>query len=443
MERPAECDRRRTEHGVAECDVSSRADTVVTPTRDAPWCRYLADLPVPDPVALDQVARLLEVAEPYRSDAELDALFVAALNQINAWHVDRLAPYARFWRAAGAPVIEHIDDLARQPFLHANLFKRHVLRSVAPADVQVELSSSGTSGAPSRMCFDEWSIRTVQRMDARTFEFFGWTSADAEVNYLIFGREPRPFAQGDVLSGAAFSSEYVCDFAPARSITYALRHNGVGQDGVGQDGARIPAADTHGFDEYGCVDALVRLSRDTVPTRIFGFPAFLMFTLDRLRAIGAPPLRLPPGSLVLTGGGWKGHQDRHIAKDEVMRRIEQQLGVPPERVRDIWGSVEHPLPYYECDHHHFHVPTWARALVRSVRTLEVLPDGEPGFLQLVSPYITSSPAHSVLMADLASRHPAQACGCGLPTPWLVVHGRAGTSRNRSCAVAAAELLGQR
>jgi phenylacetate-coenzyme A ligase PaaK-like adenylate-forming protein len=370
------------------------------------------------------VERLCWIGDPYRNDAELDALFLGALNEVTAWHVERLDLYSRLWRAAGAPVVTRMADLAQQPFIHANLFKRHVIRSVPAEAIAVELSSSGTSGVPSRMCFDEWTMRTVQRMDARTFEFFGWTSADVATNYLIFGREPHPLAQGEVRSGVGFSVEYVCDFAPAKAVTYALRHTGAG----------------HEFDVFGCVDALLRYSEDDAPTRLFGFPAFLAFTLDRLRALGAPPLRLPPGSLVLTGGGWKGYQDRHIPRAELTQRIEEQLGVPPERVRDIWGSVEHPLPYYECSRHHCHVPTWARALVRSVRTLEPVADGEPGYLQLISPYITSSPAHSVLMADLASRHPAAACGCGIPTPWLVFHGRAGVSRNRGCAVAAAELL---
>ena len=392
---------------------------------DAPWRRHLDGVPVADPAALGHVARLCEVPQAYRSDAELDTLFLAALNELNAWHVRRLELFASVWRAAGSPVIDSMDDLDRQPYLHANLFKHHVLRSVPAEAVKVELSSSGTTGHPSRMCFDEWSIRSVQRMDARTFEFFGWISTGPPVNYLILGDEPRPLAQDQALAGAAYSAEYICDFAPANSITYALRHTG----------------ETHEFDVFGCVDALLRFSRDTVPTRIFGFPAFLAFTLDRLRAIGAPRLSLPAGSLVLTGGGWKGHHDRKIAKEELVGRVEDQLGVAQDRVRDIWGSVEHPLPYYECANHHFHVPTWARALVRSVRTLEVVPDGEPGYLQLIAPYITSSPAHSVIMADLVSRYPATACGCGITTPWLVVHGRAGTSRNRSCAVAAAELLG--
>jgi hypothetical protein len=44
------------------------------------------------------------------------------------------------------------------------------------------------------------------------------------------------------------------------------------------------------------------------------------------------------------------------------------------------------------------------------------------------------------MGDLASLHPGEECDCELTTPWFTIHGRAGVSRNRSCAVAAAELM---
>ena len=94
----------------------------------------------------------------------------------------------------------------------------------------------------------------------------------------------------------------------------------------------------------------------------------------------------------------------------------------------------------ECSHHNLHVPTWSRVLIRDVRTLRPLPYGERGYLQFISPYITSAPAQSVLMGDLAALHSPQDCGCDLGTPWFTLHGRAGTSRNRSCAIAAAELL---
>jgi hypothetical protein len=45
------------------------------------------------------------------------------------------------------------------------------------------------------------------------------------------------------------------------------------------------------------------------------------------------------------------------------------------------------------------------------------------------------------MSDLATLHAGTSCGCGLSADWFELHGRAGTSASRSCAMAAAELLG--
>ena len=104
--------------------------------------------------------------------------------------------------------------------------------------------------------------------------------------------------------------------------------------------------------------------------------------------------------------------------------------------------VEHCIPYIECQFHQFHVPVWSKVFIRDVKNLVPLPYGQKGFLHFVSPYITSVPAASVLMGDLASLHEGSQCPCLLETPYFIVHGRAGLSNNKSCAVAAAELLGK-
>jgi hypothetical protein len=154
------------------------------------------------------------------------------------------------------------------------------------------------------------------------------------------------------------------------------------------------------------------------------------------------PLKLSPQSLVFLGGGWKGHADKAIDKLDLYRAVTSQLGIPDERVRDGFGSVEHCIPYIECQHHQFHVPVWSKVYIRDVKTLAPLGFGQQGFLHLVSPYITSVPACSVLMGDMASLHKGSDCPCKIDTPYFVVHGRAGLSKNKSCAVAAAELLGK-
>ena len=89
------------------------------------------------------------------------------------------------------------------------------------------------------------------------------------------------------------------------------------------------------------------------------------------------------------------------------------------------------MPYVECEHHRFHLPSYARAVIRDTASLRPQPYGAAGFLNLLSPYITSSPAHSIVMGDLAVLHPAASCGCGLATDWFELLGRAGTSKSRT------------
>ncbi|RZQ61194.1 acyl-protein synthase [Amycolatopsis suaedae] len=373
---------------------------------------------VPDPALLADVQRFCDIAEPYRHDAGTDALFLAAMNEANAWHAARSPFFASLHD--GRPPLASMADLAGQPYIHANFFKAHEVLSVPRDEVAVHATSSGTTGQKSQMFWDAWTLRAGQRMVARIFDHYGWIDDTTPVHYLLYTNQPRP----DVKLGSSFTGQFMTDFAPVASVDYGLAHTGT----------------THEFDAFGCIRALRRFAETGAPVRIFGFPAFLSFTLDRMRALGLPPLELNPRSLILFGGGWKGNADRQLAKPELYRRINAQLGIPDERIRDGFGSVEHSIPYLECRNHRLHVPTWSRVLIRSVRTLEPLPYGERGYLQFLSPYITSAPAQSVLMGDLASLHPHAECGCDTPTPWFEIHGRAGLTRNRSCAIAAAELL---
>jgi phenylacetate-coenzyme A ligase PaaK-like adenylate-forming protein len=375
---------------------------------------HLAPVTVPDPALLPHVQRLCDLTDPYAHGPEQDALFAAAMAETNAWHMAR-SPFFRSLHEATED-----EGPYRTPLVHANFFKRHEVLSIPREEVHLHLTSSGTTGQKSQMFFDEWTIRSAQRMVARIFDHHGWITPGQEVNYLLSSYEPAP----SLRLGTSFTDNYLCDFAPARSVAYALRNTG----------------DGHEFDPAGCVAALLRFAEDDAPVRILGFPSFLYFVLERMRAMGLPPLRLREDSLVVLGGGWKGHADRSIGKEELYGRITEQLGIPGERIRDTFGSVEHCVPYIECDHHRLHAPVWSRVTVRSTRTLRPLPYGETGYLHLVSPYITSVPAQSVVMGDLASLHPGESCGCALGTDWFTIHGRAGVSRNKSCAVAAAELM---
>lgn len=378
---------------------------------------------VPDAVALSAVQKLCDLEKPYASSRELDELFLQGMSQIIEWHRAHSPIYAALLKQqnfAGGD-LHAMSDLEKIPFIAAGSFKEREILSIPKDQVTVHLTSSGTTGQKSQIFFDEWTLHSAQRMLDWIFAFYGFDRSDRSVAYLLLTYEPKP----KMNLGTSFTDHYLCKYAPAEKTFYGLRNDGSGG---------------HEFDAFGCIEFLEQCARENLPVRIFGFPAFLHFTVQRFRQLGRRPLKLHPDSLVFLGGGWKGHADKAISKEHFYRELAETFGLRDERMRDGYGSVEHCIPYVECKNHHLHIPTWSRVLIRDVRTLKPLPNGQTGFLQFISPYITSVPAHAVLMGDLAVRHSGDECDCGLGTDWFEIQGRAGTSKNRSCAVAAAELL---
>lgn len=380
-------------------------------------------LKVPDEKKLATVQKLCDRISPYDELAASDEEFVEAMREITSWHLEnsdfykRLAESQRF----SLEKIKSLEDCLSIPHLWAHFFKSHEVLSVKRNDIFLHLTSSGTTGQKSQIFFDEWTIRTAQQMVDSIFLKYGWITPEQKCNYVLFSYETESSSK----LGTAYTDNFLCKYAPVNEVFYALKLTGSGG---------------HEFDCFGTIDTFLKYAKDGLPVRLFGFPAFFYFALQRMKSLGIAPVKMHPDSLVFLGGGWKGNADKAIAKEEFYALVEEMLGIPNERLRDGFGSVEHCIPYVECKNHEFHVPIWSRVFIRDVENLKNLGFEKKGFLQFVSPYITSMPAHSVIMGDMASLHESHTCGCGLPTPYFRVHGRAGVSKNKSCALAASELL---
>jgi phenylacetate-coenzyme A ligase PaaK-like adenylate-forming protein len=370
-----------------------------------------------------KIREICSLSDPFREPAGYAELFAEAMRESMIWHAERSEYYRDFLRLKGVDPRKPAPRLEDIPFLPAVFFKSHEVLSIPREQVALHLTSSGTTGQKSQMFFDNWSLEAGQRFVDCVYQFEGFVTPKSPANYLLYSYETEP----DSKLGTAYTDHFLCKYAPAREVFHALRRTGAGG---------------HEFDLFGCIEKLQAFEKDGAPVRIFGFPAFLYFTLKRMRELKMRPLRLSPESLVFLGGGWKGNADQAVSKEELYSMITEVLGIPDRRARDSFGAVEHAIPYSECEHHHFHIPVWSRVIIRDVRTLQPLGFGQRGFLQFLTPYITSVPAQSVMMGDLASLHPGSECACALDSPFFVVHGRAGTSKNKSCAVAASELLGR-
>ena len=116
------------------------------------------------------------------------------------------------------------------------------------------------------------------------------------------------------------------------------------------------------------------------------------------------------------------------------------LGVGERDCVEFFGAVEHPILYTTCSHHHFHIPVYSRVVIRDVDTLEPVPMGTPGLVNLMTPMVGSMPLLSVITDDLGVLHPGGDCPCGIPSPYLEILGRVRVRDIVTCAAGAAEFL---
>ena len=80
-----------------------------------------------------------------------------------------------------------------------------------------------------------------------------------------------------------------------------------------------------------------------------------------------------------------------MEKSELYRLARSVLGIGEAQCVEFFGAVEHPILYTTCPRHHFHIPVYSRVLIRDPDTLEPVPEGTPGLVDLLTPMTASMP----------------------------------------------------
>ena len=368
---------------------------------------------------MDYRRKLFAFPAPYDLPAS-DGLFLEAVRRNAAHHAARCPEYALICRERGfePDALRTMEDLRRLPALPTLFLKAHPLSSLTGRTPAVRVASSGTGGEPTRIGYDfktlYWGLRMVLRLTA-----YHRLRSLCPTNYLVLGYKPsrkNPVAASKTAYGATL-------FAPALHRSYALKEKG----GAFQ------------LNMEGLVTSLLRYARSPFPIRFMGFPAYTCFFLQELQRRGIR-LRLHPDSRVMLGGGWKQFSHEEVDKAELYALIKDTLGLPDSRCCEFFGAVEHPVLYCDCPRHHFHLPVYSRVIIRDAKTLEPLPYGAPGLVNLITPMVGSAPLTSIITDDLGILHDGRECDCGIPSPWLELRGRAGMLDIKTCAAGAAALL---
>ena len=364
------------------------------------------------------IDKLCSLDSPYRSSAQRDELFVDALRENYRTQLAH-QPFIRFLaeRAGFAPEdLKSIEDIEKIPPLFVGVMKIHTFCNVPDEEIAMVLTSSGTKGQKTQAFFDKASLERLESLAYRCFSDSGWTS-DEPAHVFIMGYDIRE----EKNLGTSWSNNQLLSLVPAKSVNWTILKNADGE---------------FEFDYRNWAKRVIELAEDA-PIRLTGFPAFMSQLAKEIATI-CPGFRAKPGSFITAGGGWKNHKGVPLKHLEFAAQMEASMGIPAANIRDAFGMAEHGIPYCSCSAGHYHIPVYSRLLVRDPLTMKVLPDGEEGLMNLITPYNTAEPNLSVLATDLAVVR--EGCPCGIPGKYIDSVRRGGISKNRGCAIAAQELL---
>jgi acyl-CoA synthetase (AMP-forming)/AMP-acid ligase II len=142
------------------------------------------------------------------------------------------------------------------------------------------------------------------------------------------------------------------------------------------------------IDTIGLSAALVEATARGTSVLLAGTAFAFVHWLDRLKEQSGG-FNLPPGSLIMETGGFKG-RSRVLERPEFYAALSEAHGVPCEAIVNEYGMTELLSQFYDgpvvatsgiaLEARRHVPPPWVRTRVLDPNTLSPLPTGEPGLL---------------------------------------------------------------
>ena len=261
------------------------------------------------------------------------------------------------------------------PWVPASAFKVVPLVSGDSSRVQRVFRTSGTTGAGRRgehhvLDLDLYKHSLVPNMRRRLYS--GWR-----------GGPVGPDGEGPILPILALAPAPAQ--APESSLSYMLDvalevlSGGEGGFFVTRDGV---------IDTVGLSAALVGATARGTPVLFAGTAFAFVHWLDWLKEQSGG-FNLPPGSLIMETGGFKG-RSRVLERPEFYSALSEAHSVPCEAIVNEYGMTELLSQFYDgplvaksdrdLEARRHVPPPWVRTRVLDPNTLSPLPTGEPGLL---------------------------------------------------------------
>lgn len=351
-------------------------------------------------------------AEPvYSADNKTDAIYLKALQEELIFHYEHNEMYRQFCNRKGFDPHAELTDIKCIPPVAVSVFKNlgFGLASVPKEDIKLRLQSSATSGTPSTIVVDKVTSRRQAKAMVKVMQEF-------------IGKERKPFLVMDIDPRSEFRALLGARFA---AITGYLNF-------ASKAGYFLKAKNGVSYFDIDAIKEYLTTIPTDQPVVVFGF-TYIMYS-NVLKAILAKDekIQLPKGSKIIHIGGWKKLEAEKVEKSLFNQQLADGFGIEPTDVIDIYGFTEQMgLNYPDCPCGCKHTSSYVKVLARDVVTREVLPAGQEGMMEFVTPLPHSYPGNVVLTDDMGiiEKDP---CPYGRPGQRFRITGRMKKAEVRGC-----------
>ena len=316
--------------------------------------------------------------DPFQMDHTIKkSLLINIMKEQIIHHIKNCEKYKNWYFSNNFKAPEEISEYQDIPFLPSSVFKLTSLKSIK--NVKKIQSSGTTSNNKSTVFIDkQTSINQVKSLS----KILSSLLDGKKRNFYIIDVEPEKYDPDQVMSARqAGMTGYLMG---AKTKSYLLK----------LDKNQKIIINNENYEK------LVNESQNN-SVMIIGYTYMLYEYLLNNSFLDKKSSKIGDNAKIIHFGGWKKLQDKNISKKLLLKKIKKSLNISETNVYDIYGFTEQlGTVYISKGMNGCRVSSYSQVLVRDVKTLEVLKEGQTGFLQFISPLPISYPGFSVLNDDL-------------------------------------------
>jgi len=340
---------------------------------------------------LKKVKLLLE-SSPYRYTKKADEYFKAAINFIFKLHYKNSKFYRSYCDLKGISPSNRKDskkNYYKIPFLFEDYFKEEKILSKEEEDIFINISWYDKGGnvfldKNTFMRLEDCNINLIQHTDCfkklKNYNFFSFLCNPEEVHCSFINFYWNILCKSIKLEEGFFVYNDLNDYFAFQFNFQKAKNN------------------------------LEKLSKKGKPIIILGNYGSLHKFLYEFKNQSKNKLSLPEDSCILLLTDILKPKNLDFSVSDIKSSLNKTFAVPGNKIRNIYFKMEHGLFYISCKAENYHIPTFSRVLIRNPVTMDIVPEEEVGFIQLLTPIIESYPGHSLLTSDIGSVK--SQCECG-------------------------------